>query len=559
MSTTILDPVAQTFIIDDASFARGAFLSSIDLFFRTKPTTNIPVTISIVSTLNGYPTGKTLDYSIVSVLPSDVNVSENPQYLDSTKYTRFKFPVPVYINSSVMYAIIIQSNISGYKLWVAQQNDTPIASSAKLTPTSETPTNLTKIAKSPYVGSFFESQNGITYTADQTKDLMFVINRCKFNTTSTPTLQFVVPQGLANTKAVESTANTGYYAAKNSNMPFDELNLSTTHYVPNGTAINYSYQTTKVSDTATLEAAKTVFPGEFGTPLPENILLNDNNGQRTLVANSNTSFILNASLTTNDEKLTPIIADDAVRLYTVRYNINNMGLTNSSITVANSGIGYLSNSSGTLSSPSITVSAPDLVGGVQAFVSANVQTGNIVSVYVTTAGSGYTTTPTITVSATANTAANIDVFGETSSRGGNGLARYQTYPVTLAQGNDSGDLRVFFTAYRPVNTDIHIYYKILAREDSQLFEDGDWQKMTLIGAGVNKYSTFRSQVYEYEAAPGINGIANNIVTYNSKTTSQDYSTFYRYAIKVVMASADSTFTPYLNDLRVIALPEGTGA
>jgi hypothetical protein len=109
-----------------------------------------------------------------------------------------------------------------------------------------------------------------------------------------------------------------------------------------------------------------------------------------------------------------------------------------------------------LSSPSITVSAPDLVGGVQAFVSANVQTGNIVSVYVTTAGSGYTTTPTITVSATANTAANIDVFGETSSRGGNGLARYQTYPVTLAQGNDSGDLRVFFTAYRPVNTDIHI-------------------------------------------------------------------------------------------------------
>jgi hypothetical protein len=99
----------------------------------------------------------------------------------------------------------------------------------------------------------------------------------------------------------------------------------------------------------------------------------------------------------------------------------------------------------------------------------------------------------------------------------------------------------------------------LAREDSQIFEDGDWQKMTLIGGIVNKYSTIRSQVYEYEAAPGTNSIPDNIITYTSKTTFQNYSTFYKYAIKVVMASADSTFTPYLNDLRVIALPEGTGA
>ena len=529
------------------------------MFFRNTPATNIPVTVSIVPTLNGYPTGKTLDYSIVSLLPSDVQVSETPQYLDPTKYTRFKFPVPVYISSGQMYAIVIQSNISGYKLWVAAQNDDPIASSAKLTPTSDTPTNLPKIAKSPYVGSYFESQNGITWTADQTQDLMFVINRCSFNTTTNPTLQFVVPNGLANTKAVEASTNTGDYASKTANMPFDELNLSTTQYVPSGTSINYTYQTTRVSDTATLEAAKTISPGEFGTPLPENIMLNDFYGQRTLVANSNTSFILNATLDTNDEKLTPIIADDAVRLYTVRYNINNMGLTNSAIVVANSGIGYLANTSGTLSSPNITVSAPDLATGTQAYVSANVQSGNIVSVYVTTAGSGYTITPTITVSANANTIANISVFGETSSRGGNGLARYQTYPVTLAQGNDSGDLRVFFTAYRPVNTDIYIYYKVLAREDSQNFEDGNWQKMTLIGAGLNKYSTFKSQTFEYEAAPGVNGIADNIITYTSKVTSQKYSTFYKYAIKVVMATSDSTFTPYLNDLRVIALPDGTGA
>ncbi len=40
----------------------------------------------------------------------------------------------------------------------------------------------------------------------------------------------------------------------------------------------------------------------------------------------------------------------------------------------------------TISSPIITVSAPDMPGGQQAFVSANLYNGNIVSVYVTTEG-----------------------------------------------------------------------------------------------------------------------------------------------------------------------------
>lgn len=552
MSTTILDPVAQTFIIDETNFPRGVFLSSIRLFFREKPTTQIPVQVSIVSTLNGYPTGKTLDYSVVTLFPNEVKVSQNPQYLDATTYTEFTFPAPIYINSGDLYAIIVQSNSSGYKLWAAAQNDMPVASSVKETPLSATPTSLSKISKSPYVGSFFESQNGITYTADQTKDLMFTVNRCVFDTTSTPTISYVVPQGLPENKYIENT-----YAKATSNVVFDELNVSTTQFVPSGTAVNYNYQAT-LNNTGALDVAKDITPGEFGTPLPTNLYLNDNKGERVLNANSNTSFYLNATLSSSDNALSPIISDDGVRLYTVRYSINNMELSNSIISVTNSGIGYLANGSGTLSSPDITVSAPDEAGGAQAFVSANVQSGNIVSVYVTTAGSGYTTTPTITVSATANTTATVAVSGETSPNGGNALSRYLTYPVTLAQGNDSGDLRVFFAAYRPINTDIHVYYKLLSREDTQVFEEGSWQKMTLVGGASNKYSITRADLYEYEAAPGTGGVADNFINYTSAASGIVYSNFYKYAIKVVLTSADPTFTPFLKDMRVVALPEGTG-
>ena len=181
----------------------------------------------------------------------------------------------------------------------------------------------------------------------------------------------------------------------------------------------------------------------------------------------------------------------------------------------------------------------------------------ILSVYVTTEGSGYLKTPTIVVSNTSNVAANVIVAGETSSAGGNALARYLTNTVTLAEGNDSGDLRVYLTAYRPSNSDVLVYYKIVARDDTQFMDDGDWQLMT-ISYNSAKYSVNRGDLIEYEYAPGRNNVANNSVSYTSKTTGISYTSFYQFAIKVVMRSSDSTFAPFVKDLRAIALPSGTG-
>jgi hypothetical protein len=251
-----------------------------------------------------------------------------------------------------------------------------------------------------------------------------------------------------------------------------------------------------------------------------------------------------------------MIADDGLNLYTISYNINNMGLSNTDFSIISGGEGYLSGATGDLIG-NVTVSAPNEIGGTQAEVVANVISGNITSLYVVTEGSGYTTTPTITISAANTTPAQIQIAGETSSSGGNAKARYITYPVTLAAGNDSGDLRVFFTAYRPVKTNIYVYYKILSREDTQDFKDGDWQLMTIVN-GATRYSQNINNLYEYEAAPGTNGVADNFISYVSKTTNYTYNQFYMYAIKIVMATSDTTFTPFLSDIRVLALPAGSG-
>jgi hypothetical protein len=281
--------------------------------------------------------------------------------------------------------------------------------------------------------------------------------------------------------------------------------------------------------------------------------LNDGFGERVLVADSNTSFSLYAIMSTADDAVSPMISDDGLSVYTIRWNINNLGISDSMISVANTGGGYNAN---TLL---VTVAAANGFGsGAVAVANVSAQ-GNITSISITSAGSGYATTPIITISdpttrLTGNANAVITIAGETSKSGGNGLAKYITKKVVLDEGFDSGDLRVYFTAYRPVNTNIYVYYKILSRTDTQLFDDGNWQLMTLINSGDSKFSENRNNLYEYIAAPGSGGTAQNYVSYASTVNGQTYNKFSQFAIKVVLATTDKTAVPFLTDIRAIALP-----
>jgi hypothetical protein len=260
-----------------------------------------------------------------------------------------------------------------------------------------------------------------------------------------------------------------------------------------------------------------------------------------------------ASLSSNDDTVSPVISDAGLSAYAIQWNINNCSLSNNLVTVTNAGTGYSNNTSG---NTTVIVSPPTGKNGVQALAAANVANGSIQSIYFTYPGSGYITTPTITI-ADANTTpgqnATAIIAGETSPSGGPGLAKYLTKKVVLDAGFDSGDLNVYITAYRPVNTDINVYYKILNRNDTQVFETGNWQLMTMTNSGASNYSQIRSDTIEYTFAPGINGTANGYVSYTS-STGQVYSTFSQFAIKIVLTTTDKTAVPYLTDMRAIALP-----
>jgi hypothetical protein len=332
------------------------------------------------------------------------------------------------------------------------------------------------------------------------------------------------------------------------------LNVTTTDFLPGSTTLNYSYGAT-INTTYTAATTAGITPGKYGTPTYDDIYLNDGYGERVLVADSNTSFSLYAQMSTTDDAVSPMISDDGLSVYTIRWNINNLELSNSMISVSNTGGGYNAN---TLL---VTVTSANGYGsGATAVANVSAQ-GNVTNIYSISGGSGYATTPIITLSEssgntrlTGNANAVITIAGETSKSGGNGLAKYFTKKVVLDQGFDSGDLRVYYTAYRPVNTNIYVYYKILSKTDTQLFDDGNWQLMTTINNGSSKYSSNRNDLYEFVAAPGSSGTAQNYVSYTSTVNGQSYTKFSQFAIKVVLATTDKTAVPVLTDLRAIALP-----
>jgi hypothetical protein len=377
-----------------------------------------------------------------------------------------------------------------------------------------------------------------------------------FDTTATPSIQFVVPNKLPQRTLIDQSV--GYYldannistttdSITNNNILVDAFNVTSTDFVPSATNLLYNYNATLASGSA---AGQTIItPGKYGTSSIDNIYLNDNQGARVLIANSSTSFSLYAQLTSSSDAVSPVISDAGTSVYAITWNINNCPLSNSLITVVNGGSSY----SG---SPTVTISAPTGASGVQAYASATVVSGVIKGINITNPGSGYITTPTITITDGTGSGAVVTVSGETSPSGGPALAKYVSKKVVLNAGFDSGDMNVFITAYRPVNTDINVYYKILNRNDTQKFEDSSWQLMTKINASGSAYSQNRNDLYEYVFAPGAytSGVDQGYVTYTSTNNSQVYTTFSQFAIKVVLTTTDNTTVPFATDLRVISLP-----
>jgi len=552
--TNLLDPIAQTFSIDPTTYTHGIFLYSMKFFFQSKATsTQVPVNLSIVGTSNGVPNGTTLDNSIVTLTPDRVNVSNTPYVGSSSTATEFVFKAPVYIQPGVTYSIILQSQSTEYNVWIASQNDTALQSSVGANTAA-----ITKISTVPYAGSLFETQNSINWVGDATKSLMFVINRCVFDTTKKPKVPFIVPAGAPTHKFIQQNI-ANYYGTglvnfpnnmSNNDVEIDALNVTTTDYIPNKTSITYSYKA-MLKNTRSMDIERPIVPGRSGSPNLQNENLYDNLGPRVLQANNANSFVLYATMSSTDSNISPIIADDGLTMYDVTWGINNLPLNNNLITLIGGGTGY------NVMTTQANVSSPDF-GNNKATANVSIVNGVITGVNIVNPGAGYLTPPSITIfdaNTVPGSGAAVVVASEFSPKGGNAIAKYISKIIPLSAANESGDFRFYFNGYLPIGTNIYVFYRVLNNNDSQRFENGTWQLMTYINNSF-RYSQSVSDMVDFQLAPGINGVANNSVSYTSASSGSVYNTFNQFAFKVIMTTDDNTKVPFINNLSIVATPAG---
>ena len=161
------DPLAQSFLVDSATFESGIFITSGELFFKTKDD-EIPVTIQIRTMRDGIPTQEVVPFGETKIKPEDINLSE-----DGSAVTTFKFETPVFLQSGYEYAIVLMAFFTEkYLAFVNRMGETDLLTQGL---------NTTQ----PVLGSLFKSQNNTTWTPSQYEDLKFTLNQAQF-ITNTP-------------------------------------------------------------------------------------------------------------------------------------------------------------------------------------------------------------------------------------------------------------------------------------------------------------------------------------------------------------------------------------
>ena len=209
------DPLAQSFRIEDEKDGadNGVFITSVDIWFRTKPTSGNQsgMTLQIRNMVNGVPGPiilgeKYLRRQDITTTPESLS----GEFSFTGYHTRFEFNKPVYLQHGSEYCFVPmpERNNRNYNIWVAELG--------------EFETNTTqRISEQPHSGILFVSANNTSWSAVQSEDMMFKINRAKF-TVGTHTANFVVSNSdyLRLEKIVTDDPNGTFWDAHDTFPPF---------------------------------------------------------------------------------------------------------------------------------------------------------------------------------------------------------------------------------------------------------------------------------------------------------------------------------------------------
>ena len=235
-SNGAFDPLAETFFVEEET---GIFLTAIDLYFASKDP-KLPLYVSIINVVNGYPGNIEINESRTTVNSYDVNISSNLSTLADgvTKWaspdtpTKVSFNAPIYLEGKTQYAILISSDSFKYRVWTSYLGDASV-------------NGLGTTASQPVMGSLFKSQNANTWTTDQNQDLCFKLYRAKFDTSVTSNVEL---------KNIHSTSKSGQ---------FYPINVKSGSTILRITQIGHGFQNNHSVTISDLTASTIITAGNF--------------------------------------------------------------------------------------------------------------------------------------------------------------------------------------------------------------------------------------------------------------------------------------------------------
>jgi len=437
-STNIIDPLIQTFKIDDSTYSQGMMVTAVDLYFAAKPASGsiagVTVDIREVDAISGYPTRNVIGNEIARMEYKSIVANTAP-----TSATTFTFPSPVYLQPNKTYGIGVKAdgNDPGYKLWVAEQGkiditDTKVNSKVVLTSQTEL-----------YIPS-----NDYNWTKSTTLDLKFAVKIARFFDTKVQAAK----SGIAVLNNMPITDLISYSSIYPN---IEELSLRTTSVSYEMSQSDPSYSVGNYGEIKNLEKINNITLGQIS-----NTAIETSRGFKSLK--------VRATLNTGNQYVSPYIDLQRINCILAKNVINN-----STYATATGTVGYTT--------------------------SSNVVTGYGTSFTTELAGIKYIKTSTNEYRQIASISNNTSLFvANNFNITSNGvtlyynmeenpvgphtsLTRYMTRVVTLNDGFDSSDLIVYLDVNRQKGTDVKVYYKILNSADQDAFNDKFWTEMDLDG------------------------------------------------------------------------------
>jgi hypothetical protein len=577
------DPLAQSFTITSQAAPHGVFITGVDLWFAEAGEEQ--VTVEIRELINGYP-GQTaipccaghglargsVRGNIIKTQARNGTVDPAqggtglPDPADEESTTTFHFDGPVYLEPEIDYCIVVLGPTSSdFLLWTVDKRGNVLGSNeaGSPTPVEVAPGHV------HYTGSLFLSQNAKTWEPDQYKDMMFRFRKAEF-TASSGSAEFTAgthafgsiydDNGQRETEPVLLELKNDY------DFNYFDFSVEDRYPVSSGqdsvSGITYTYSSLDTDDN--LSSA---------SPLIPNRRTHSDDPMRLRASSLDGvgDFHVYAELTKiEDSNISPVIDLSTMQVITLQNRVSAGGFENVPVHVWGPiGENYKDGDRFKLVPADANTHPVSDIGYIQ--VTANTDPGGAIltmNVVPGLGGRNYSSTPTITDELTGtgrhdgggtgitNIADFIRIPGETGPAGGNSKFRYISRPVKLKSGMDALDINVLMDVYKPIGSELHVYYKIRNAQDPEPLDDKNWILMKQTSPSVSAKSVRKNSWHSSDSIPMVEhsfGTGSNDVLEYVDQYGNTFVGFKYFSIKIVGFADNSSQVPIVGNLRAMAV------